>query len=53
MSHWVAEKLLYTIFETDTTNALECLLKPMIAKPWLIAKAFSDHAGCAALAIKK
>ncbi len=25
----------------------------MIAKPQLIAKAFSHHAGCAALAIKK
>jgi hypothetical protein len=31
----------------------ECTLKPMMAKPRLIAKAFSHHAGCAAFAIKK
>jgi hypothetical protein len=37
----------------QSCSALECTLKPMIAKPRLIAKAFSGHARCAALAKKK
>jgi hypothetical protein len=43
--------------ETNTiysdASLLGCTLKPMVAKPLLIANAFNGHTGCAALAIKK